>query len=93
MVTTDAMKTNPDEVGGIVHKVVGKVRETAESLVGDPAMELKAKAQHLGGQLQGQATDRLDDIRELATSRPVGSLVVVAAAGFLLGSLWSSRRH
>lgn len=80
-----------NEVEGTVRNVVGKVQDAAGALTGDTANQLKGKATQAAGVAQAKAGEALDNVRELAADRPVGTLMITAGIAFLLGMLFARR--
>lgn len=80
-----------NEMEGLVGEVAGKVEDAAGALTGDAGLQLKGKARQLTGKAQAQAGDALDEVRELAASRPLGTVLIAAGVAFLLGVCWARR--
>ena len=80
-----------NEVEGLAREVAGKVEDAAGVLSDDGGLQLKGKARQLAGKAQAKAGDALDEVRELTAHRPLGSVLVAAGVGFVLGVCWARR--
>jgi uncharacterized protein YjbJ (UPF0337 family) len=82
------MDTN--KVEGATQQVAGKVPETVGGLADDASAQVSGKARELGGKAQQLYADTASLVRDTTAHSPLTTLAIVAAAGFVLGVLWSS---
>jgi uncharacterized protein YjbJ (UPF0337 family) len=96
----DPVKPEPTPIEGIlmfektegtVQNIAGKVQDAFGAATGDGEQQIKGKARQVAGKAQESYGEVLDTVRDAAVSNPLGTLAVVAGAGFILGALWS--RH
>ena len=82
---------NEHEVEGTVRNVAGKIEDAAGVLSGDTEHQLKGKVRQFAGAAQAKAGEALDDARELAAEKPVGTVLIAAGVAFVLGMLFARR--
>lgn len=82
---------NNDQVEGTVRNVAGKIEDAAGVLTGDGEHQLKGKVSQAAGAAQAKAGDLLDSARELATEKPVSTVLIAAGVAFVLGMLFARR--
>jgi uncharacterized protein YjbJ (UPF0337 family) len=79
------MDTN--EIKGNVKSLAGQVQEAVGSFAGDTQTQLNGKAREAAGKVQAQYGDKLEQLRDVTQSNPVGALLVAAGIGFLLAKV------
>ncbi len=80
-----------NEVEGTIRNAAGKIEDAAGALTGDAEHQLKGKVRQVAGTAQAKAGEVLDDVRELAADRPVGTVLIAAGVAFVLGMLFARR--
>lgn len=80
-----------NEVEGTIRNVAGKIEDAAGALTGDAEHQLKGKVRQVAGTAQAKAGEVLDNVRELAADRPVGTVLIAAGVAFVLGMLFARR--
>jgi uncharacterized protein YjbJ (UPF0337 family) len=80
-----------NEVEGTVRNVAGKIEDAAGALTGDTEHQVKGKARQVAGSAQAKAGEMLDDVRELAAEKPIGTVLIAAGVAFVLGVLFARR--
>lgn len=80
-----------EKAEGTLQNIAGRVQDAVGGATGDTSTQVEGKARQLAGKAQQSYGDVLNQVRESAVTNPVGTLAVVAGAGFLLGALWAKR--
>jgi len=80
-----------DRIIGNVKNVAGKIQDAVGNLTDDPHMQLEGKARQLAGRTQARYGEAVDNVIGFANSRPLSTLAIAAAIGFLAGAIWSRR--
>ncbi|WP_347558898.1 CsbD family protein [Robbsia sp. KACC 23696] len=76
-----------DQAIGTAKNLAGKAQEGIGKLIGDPATEFEGTLRQAGGALQQSYGQAIDKVSETTRINPLGSLLVAAAFGFVLGKL------
>ncbi len=74
---------NSDRIAGAVKDVAGKVEESVGRLARDP----ETQARGVGRQLAGEAQTFHGWLGDVTAQRPLAALLIVGAAGCMLGLL------
>ncbi|HWX00694.1 CsbD family protein [Collimonas sp.] len=80
-----------DRIIGNAKTVAGKIQDAVGSLADDPRMQLEGKARQLAGRTQARYGEAVDNVIEFANNRPLSTLAIAGAIGFLAGAIWSRR--
>ncbi|TAN07803.1 MAG: DUF883 family protein [Rhodanobacteraceae bacterium] len=80
-----------DSVEAGVHRAADASARGAER-VADKAGEWRERSSELASRARDRADDALDNVREFVREKPVQSVAIALAAGWLLGRLLSPRR-
>lgn len=80
-----------EKAEGTVQNIAGHVQDAFGAATGDAGTQVEGKARQAAGKVQQSYGDVLNQVRESAVAHPVGTLAVVASAGFLLGALLARR--
>ena len=80
-----------NEVEGTIRNVAGKIEDAAGVLGGDTEHQIKGKARQVAGSAQAKAGEVLDDVRDFAAQKPVGTVLIAAGVAFVLGMLFARR--
>ncbi len=84
------METTKTE--GAVRQAIGGIQDAIGDATGDVSMQLSGKAKELRGKAQQLCADTATIARDSMVEKPLATLAVTAAVGFVLGALWS-RNH
>jgi uncharacterized protein YjbJ (UPF0337 family) len=82
---------NEHEFEGAARSVAGKIQGAAGALTGDTTHEVTGKMREVAGNIQAKAGEALESARDLGASRPIGTMLVAGALGFVLGVLFARR--
>jgi ElaB/YqjD/DUF883 family membrane-anchored ribosome-binding protein len=74
---------------GAEREAVDEVQETAGAGAAEAASQLSGKANELRDKAQKLCADAASVARESMAAKPVATLALTAAVGFLLGVFWS----
>ncbi|WP_458069452.1 CsbD family protein [Rhodanobacter sp. BL-MT-08] len=80
-----------NEVEGTIRNVAGKIEDAAGALTGDTEHQIKGKARQVAGNAQAKAGEVLDEVRDFAAEKPVGTVLIAAGVAFVLGMLFARR--
>lgn len=80
-----------ERVEGKAQEFAGRVQDAVGRATDDDAMRVEGQARQMAGKAQDAYGEALNHVREAAVTNPVGTVAIVAAAGFLLGALWARR--
>lgn len=80
-----------EKAEGTVQNLAGRVQDAFGAATGDTSTQIEGKARQAVGKAQQGYGDVLNQVRESAVAHPVGTLAVVAGAGFILGALCARR--
>jgi len=80
-----------NEVEGTIRNVAGKIEDAAGVLSGDAEHQIKGKARQVAGSAQAKAGEVLDDVRDFAADKPIGTVLIAAGVAFVLGVLFARR--
>jgi uncharacterized protein YjbJ (UPF0337 family) len=84
---------NKNEIEGTLRETAGRVEEALGSLSNDTKRQLRGKAEEIAGEVQATAGDAIDSVRDFASSKPIGTVLLAAGTAFLLGMFWAKTRH
>jgi uncharacterized protein YjbJ (UPF0337 family) len=90
-ITAGSHVMNKHEVEGTIRNVAGKIEDAAGVLSGDTEHQVKGKARQFAGAAQAKAGEALDEAREFAADKPIGTVLVAAGVAFVLGMLFARR--
>jgi uncharacterized protein YjbJ (UPF0337 family) len=79
----------PTKTEGVIREAIGSAQETIGDTVGDLGMQMSGKAKELRGRAQQLCADSASIARDSMIEKPMATLAVTAAVGFVLGALWS----
>lgn len=80
-----------EKTEGTMQNLAGKVQEAVGSATGDAGTQFEGKARQVAGKAQQSYGEALDQVRDMASNNPLGTLAVVAALSFVVGAMWSKR--
>ncbi|KQP22463.1 CsbD family protein [Pseudorhodoferax sp. Leaf267] len=80
-----------EQAEGTVQNIAGRVQDAFGAATGDTDTQLEGKARQAAGKAQQVYGEVLDTVREQAVANPLGTVALVAGAGFVLGALWARR--
>jgi uncharacterized protein YjbJ (UPF0337 family) len=80
-----------EEIKGVVGEVAGKIQKTVGELSGDDKMQLEGAAREVAGKAKAKYGEAVDDVRDLASRKPIAAIAMGVGVGFLLGALFARR--
>ncbi|PRF45560.1 CsbD family protein [Burkholderia multivorans] len=80
-----------EKTTGTVQKLAGKAQEAVGDVTGSADMQFDGVARQVIGGVQETYGEALEQLRDVTSRNPLATLAAVAAAGFLIGTLWSKR--
>jgi uncharacterized protein YjbJ (UPF0337 family) len=83
---------NIDKPEGAAQNAAGKVQSAAGDVLGDASTQIAGGIRQARGKVQETFGDVVGCMTSMTESNPLGMLAVAAAAGFLLGALFTTRR-
>ncbi|HVE09345.1 MAG TPA: CsbD family protein [Paraburkholderia sp.] len=81
------METSKTE--GVIREAVGSAQDALGGALGDAGMQMSGKARELCGKAQQLCADTAAIARDSMVEKPLTTLAVTAAVGFVVGALWS----
>lgn len=76
---------------GTMQRIVGRAQDTYGAATGNLSAQVEGKARQVAGHVQQNYGGALNQVRASAVAHPLGTLALVAGAGFILGALWAQR--
>ncbi|KKB62081.1 hypothetical protein WM40_19485 [Robbsia andropogonis] len=76
-----------DQAAGTVKNIAGKVQEGIGNVFGDPQTQAEGKLRQVGGAIQQSYGQAVDKVSETTRINPIGSLLIAAGVGFILGKV------
>lgn len=76
---------------GLLRNLSGRLQDAVGGLTGDPEAQARGKIDQAAGQAQDAYGEILDHVERVASSRPLITVAVAAAAGFVLGIVVARR--
>ncbi|MDR8726763.1 CsbD family protein [Burkholderia pseudomultivorans] len=80
-----------EKTAGTVQKLAGKAQEAVGEVTDSTEMQFDGMARQVIGGMQESCGEALEQLRDVASRNPIATLAAVAAAGFVIGALWSKR--
>ena len=80
-----------EKTEGTLQRIAGRAQDTYGAATGNLGAQLEGKTRQVAGSVWQNYGESLNQLRQSAVTHPVGTLALIAGAGFLLGALCAKR--
>ncbi|MBH2010611.1 MAG: CsbD family protein [Xanthomonadaceae bacterium] len=80
-----------ERVEGKAQEIAGSVQEAVGQVTDDASLRVEGQVRQVAGKAQDVYGAALNQMREYAVTKPIGTMAAVGAMGFLLGLVCARR--
>lgn len=79
------MAMDSNRIEGGMNNAGGRIEDAVGGLTGDAKLQAQGKYRQARGQAQQSYGQMMDDVRDYATTNPIGAMLAAAGVGMILG--------